>query len=204
MNLNILKQAEKTFLENYPGGFNNPQMLILGKKHKMEQLEEFANKSFSTDQFNDTTTILANTEKLVSRSTMVSLFEKPKFRDCIRSLNSKEQSQFTKALFELLHGNEQQGFESLIELLGKYQLAKWSIVTVFKAYYKPQQEVFIKPTTAKLIIEKLGLELIYRPAPTWDFYKKFRTEINQLKKKVNQNLSPNNPAFCGFLMMALG
>ena len=77
-------------------------------------------------------------------------------------------------------------------------------MTVIQAYYRPDKEVFIKPTTTKLVIEGLGLGLNYDPTPSWDFYQAYREQITAMKKQVNSSLSPNNPAFCGFLMMSLG
>ncbi len=199
-----LKEAEKHFLTKYPGGFNHPEMAALGKKHKMEQLEKMAKESFSKKNFDDTDFILSETSKLVSRSTMISMFEKPKFRDMIKGLNKKEKEIFTESLYELLHGKEKVGFELLVSELQKRKLAKWTLATVVQTYYRPQKEVLVKPSTTKLIIEKLDLDLIYRPTPTWDFYRKYRKCIKDLKTKVDKNLTPNNPAFCGFLMMSLG
>ena len=40
MNINALKAAEKSFLNKYPGGFRHPDLVEIGKKHKMEQLEK--------------------------------------------------------------------------------------------------------------------------------------------------------------------
>ena len=37
MNVKKLKQAEKAFFKQYPGGFTHPEMVALGKKHKMEK-----------------------------------------------------------------------------------------------------------------------------------------------------------------------
>ena len=42
MNKTVLKRAERHFLEMYPEGFENPEMVAVGKKHKMDQLTSFA------------------------------------------------------------------------------------------------------------------------------------------------------------------
>jgi hypothetical protein len=44
---------------------------------------------------------------------------------------------------------------------------------------------------------------VYKPAPTWDFYTKYRTLINEAKKSVDKNVSPSNAVFSGFLMMSV-
>lgn len=203
MNLDILHKAEDSFFSKYPGGFYNPEMVAIGKKHKMDQMEKLAKESFAEERFNAPMTIVEDAIKLVSRSSMVSVFEKPRFRDYVKSLNREEKAAFAHALHELLHGKQEDGFNLLQGLLVREKLAKWTLMTVIPAYYRPQKEVFIKPTTAKLIIEKLGLKLKYSATPSWEFYKGYRKAINELKKEVDESLSPNNPAFCGFLMMSL-
>ncbi len=203
MNTKALKDAEKKFLKTYPGGFTHPDMIAIGKKHKMEQLEAFAKESFAKKNFEDTNSIISEMAKLVSRSTMVSMFEKPKFRDMTKALRSKDKEVFAESLYELLHGKERLGFELLVSELQKRKQAKWTLATVVQAYYRPQKDLLIKPTTTKLIIDQLEFDLTYNSTPTWDFYCQYRKHINAIKTKVNKSLSPNNPAFCGFLMMAL-
>ncbi len=203
MNIDVLHKAENNFFSNYPGGFNNPEMIAIGKKHKMAQMEKLAKESFAKKNFSDPMTIVEDAIKLVSRSSMVSVFEKPRFRDYVKSLNRDEKAAFSHAIYELLHGSQQEGFELLQGILAVEKLAKWTLMTVIPAYYRPQKEVFVKPTTAKLIVARLGLELEYKPTPSWAFYKGYRKAINELKKEVDKSLAPSNPAFCGFLMMSL-
>lgn len=109
-----------------------------------------------------------------------------------------------KGLEELLHGDEQLGFENMLVILRKGKLAKWSLMTVCPAYYRPEVEVFIKPTTAKDIIATFELkDMQYRPAPTWQFYEKYRAAINQMKTMVDPSLAAYNIAFTGFLMRSM-
>ena len=204
MNVEVLKQAERRFLKKYPEGFLHPEMAALGKKHKMPQLVEFAQQSFAKDCFDSPADIIGDMARLVSRSTLVSMFEKPKFKTMIGSLGAKDKTTIVEGLYDLLHGKQRAGFEVLVDELGKRKMAKWTLCTVFQAYYRPQKEVFIKPTTAKLIVQSLDANLTYHSTPTWEFYRDFRKLVKEAKAKVNKNLAPNNPAFCGFLMMTLG
>lgn len=72
------------------------------------------------------------------------------------------------------------------------------------ACYRLQDEVFIKPTTAKGVIAHFELEgLDYKPTPSWDFYQRYRDARLEMKQYVDPSLSPNNPAFSGFLMMTM-
>ena len=204
MNLKKLKQAEEEFFNRYPGGFANPEMIAIRKKHKMEKMIELTQDCFAKRNFKLPDLIIENMIKVITRSSLISVFEKPKFRDFARSLPSEDRKTLASGLQELLHGNEQTGFETMLEVLKSGRLAKWSLMTICQAYYHPQVEVFVKPTTAKGIIETLELKnLQYKPAPTWAFYNEYRAEINEMKSKVDASLSPYNVAFTGFLMRSM-
>ena len=142
--------------------------------------------------------------KVVGKSSMVSVFEKMKFRDLAKELDDTDKHFLLESIYELLHGNEELGFNMMISLLEPYKLAKWPILTVWRAYWNIEYDVFIKPTTVKKIIKYLELENIeYSPKATYEFYKKYRTSLNELKAYVDPSLKPNNPAFSGFLMMTI-
>ena len=92
----------------------------------------------------------------------------------------------------------------MVEILKTGKLAKWSLVTILPNYYHPDEEVFVKPTTAKGIIAHFELEnLEYKPTPTWAFYQRYKNTILKMKTNIDESLAPNNAAFCGFLMMSL-
>ena len=204
MNLKKLEQAEQEFFNRYPGGFANPEMIAIRKKHKLDKMIELAQNSFARRNFKLPELIVENMIKIVTRSSLISVFEKPKFRDFARSLPSKDKQTLAKGLQDLLHGNEQIGFETMLEVLKSGRLAKWSLMTICQAYYRPQVEVFVKPTTVKGIIETFELKnLRYKPAPTWTFYNEYRAVINEMKSKVDASLSPYNVAFTGFLMRSI-
>lgn len=204
MNRVKLAQAERHFLDRYPGGFSHPEMLAIGKKHRIEKVSEFAQLSFAKKKLPDTHEVLDNWVKLVSRSSMVSVFEKPKFRDFVVDLSPKDKNKLVSGLKAQLHGDEARGFESVIRLLQMAKLAKWTLISTCPFYFSPFKEVFVKPTTAKGVITYFELEsLSYRPQPSWEFYQAYRAEINRMKEQVDSSLTPNNAAFSGFLMMSL-
>ncbi|MCH9699256.1 MAG: hypothetical protein K0U68_14230 [Gammaproteobacteria bacterium] len=204
MNLEKLKQAELAFLHQYPGGFHHPDLLAVGKKHKMDTMIALARDSFSTENVNNPEYIVEQMVKIIGRSSMVSMFEKPKFRDFAKALSAHDVARLASGLEELLSGEQQSGFEMMLEVLRTGKLAKWSLMTICPVYFNPDYEVFVKPTTAKGVIDYFELEpLQYKPAPTWAFYDTFRATINQMKAEVDASLSPNNAAFTGFLMMSL-
>lgn len=204
LNEQKLKIAEAGFCAQYPGGFEHPEMIKVGKKHRMDKMIEFAQASFSKKQCRNIEETADNMVKIVSRSSMVSMFEKPKFKDFVNHLSTNEKAFLVDALSRMLHGKQQAGFGAMVDLLKIGKLAKWSLVSIIPAYYAPDTEVFVKPTTAKGIIQYFDInDLVYKPTPSWDFYQAYRRLINDAKQKVDKRLSPSNAAFSGFLMMAM-
>jgi hypothetical protein len=205
MNLSRLKQAEAAFLLRYPGGFENPEIIATRvKKHKPDQMIALARESFSKGNFEHPALIVQNTIRVISRSSIISVFEKPRFRDFANALPPQEREFFSSGMKELLHGDEQAGFEIVLDLLKSGKLAKWSLMTVSQTYFHPQRDVFIKPTTVKGVIEYFALEnLHYKPTPSWAFYDAYRSVFHEMKSRVDESLCPTNAAFSGFLWMTI-
>lgn len=204
MNRQRLAAAQKAFLEAYPGGFHHPELVAIGKKHNVGKLSEFAQEAFAEQCFNQPDALLENWTKVISRSSMTSLFEKPKFKRFINSAIGDERKALVDGLYEQLHGNAASGWSLLTELFKRDTLAKWTLISAVPAYYRLQDEVFMKPNTVKGIVAYFELQdLVYKPTPSWAFYERYRSEILTMKAQVADELKPNNPAFCGFLMMSL-
>ena len=92
----------------------------------------------------------------------------------------------------------------MTELLAEAKLAKWPLLTAIPFYFRPDTEVFMKPTTVKGVIVAFELEgLRYSPTPSHAFYVTYRDRIMAMKKLLSSDLSPDNAAFCGFLMMSI-
>jgi len=204
MNLDKLKQAEEAFLHRYPGGFNNPEIIFIRKKkHNVDQMIAFAMEHFAKGNFRFPDQIVQDMIKVVSLSSVISVFEKPRFRDFAEALSSKDKELLTRGLEDLLHGKEQIGFETILEMLKSGKLAKWSLMTICQTYFHPRQDVLVKPNTVKGIIEYFELKnLQYKPTPTWAFYDAYRSVIHEMKSKVDQSLSPSNVAFSWFLLLS--
>jgi hypothetical protein len=204
MNIERLKEAEAEFFFIYPYGFESPEMKEIGKKHKMGKMIDLVHETLNPESLEDVDVAIENIIKVASRSSMVSVFEKTKFRDGLRQLPTDEKEELVDALKELLHGDEEKGFNGLVDLLSIYKLAKWPLITVFRCYYYPDTDLLFKPTTVKNVIKKYELEeLVYRPAPSYEFFVGYRDTINSMKQLVSPLLSPNNAAFSGFLMMTM-
>jgi hypothetical protein len=204
MNLQRLRTAEMEFLQRYPGGFGNEEMVAIGKKHRVDQLAEQAQVLLAKDKFRQQGQVMDDIIKVISRSSMVSMFEKPKFRDYVNGLSRDDRAFFAAGFKELLHfKNQEKGFNKVLDVLSEGKLARWSLMTCCLMYMRPNSEVFVKPTTTKNIISFLELELEYKPRPSWAFYEQYRDIINSIKTKVDPSLGPNNAALTGFLMVTL-
>ena len=202
MNLKKLREAEALFLLRYPGGFADPEIQKIGKKHNVNKLSDTAANALAKPRFNNQAKVLEDIVKIVSRSSMVSMFEKPKFRDYVNGLGRDDRTILCTGFRHLLHGNQERGFNDIVDVLSAGKLAKWSLITICPLYYRPQREVFVKPTTTKNVIRQFELEgLVYSPRPSWEFYARYRDAIETMKSLVSPSLSPNNAAFTGFLMM---
>ena len=205
MNVKKLKAAEKVFLQRYPGGFENPEIVATRvRKHKPEQMITLAQESFSKANFRRPDLIVQNMVKVISRSSVISVFEKPGFKNFANGLSNQEREFLSTGLDQSLHGNEQTGFEMILDLLKSHRLAKWSLMTVCQTYFHPQRDVFIKPTTVKEVLQYFELEdLHYHPTPSWTFYEGYRSAFYEMKSIVDPSLCPTNPAFSGFLWMTV-
>jgi len=106
-------------------------------------------------------------------------------------------------IFEALP-NQQKGFELFINILKKYKITKWTLITALPLYWEPKTEVFIKPTTAKNILQYFEIKnLKYSPTPYYEFYSGYRNFINEIKSIANPSIAKNNAEFSSFLMMAI-
>lgn len=204
MNISKLIQAEEAFLDRYPGGFDHPEIIaIRTRKHNVDKMITFTQESFAKRNFKLPDLITQNMVRVVSRSSVIARFEKPKFREFVDTLFPEERSLLAGGQGELLHGDEQRGFEIILDLLKSRKLAKWSLMTIWQTYFHPQQDVLVKPTTVKGIIQYFELNnLQYKPTPSWVFYDTYRSTIHEMKSKVDSSLSPTNAAFSWFLLLS--
>lgn len=204
MNLNKLLENEADFLLMYPKGFNSEAMKPIAKRHKFPQAVEFAHKVFMKSKLKNNDETIENIMKFITKSSMVSVFEKVKFKDAVKSMDNRERKNLVVAIKELLHGDEEAGFNIMIEVLTPYKVAKWPIITAFKCYYTPTADLLIKPTTVKNIIAKFELEdIVYSPKVNYAFYKKYRAYIKEMASNCSKTLSPSLAAFSGFLMFTM-
>jgi hypothetical protein len=203
MNLEKLKRAEADFLARYPEGFTDPGLAPIRKKHNVDKLTEFAQENLGRTHFNRPEHIAETLVKIISRSSMVSMFEKARFRDFVAALNSHEKEHLAFAFEKRLYGRSKRaGFDELLGMLAHHKIAKWPIVSAVPCYFAPKKEAFVKPNTAKGIIAYLEVDdLLYKPLPSWEFYRGYVALLDRVKKEVHPSLSPSYAALSGFLMV---
>ena len=204
MNLQKLKEAEANFLAFYPKGFEDEALLPIIKRHNTEGIGKSVRELFAPDRFSRTEEICESFAKIVSKSSLISLFEKPKVRDMVKRMSMEQQDMFAIGLYELLHGNQEKGFAVLVDVLSIYKLAKWSIVTLIPYYYARDKAFFIKPTTTKDILKFFEIEgIVYKPRPTYEFYERYTKVLREMKSQVSPMIGADNAGFTGFLMMTM-
>ena len=130
-------------------------MKEIARKHKPEKMHRMARELFSREVFSDTQQITENMIKTVTRSSMVSVFEKPRFRDYVRSLDKGEKLILAKGLEDFLYNDQEAGFSAMVDILTPGKIAKWPVITVIPEYFNPGWEIFVKPTTAKGVLSFL-------------------------------------------------
>lgn len=204
MNLEKLKQLESIFLMRYPQGFEDPTLMAISKKHKVDEMKDFVHVNFERDKFDDPYAISNAFLKLISKSSLVSTFEKVKYKNASQLFTQEEIKTLSGALWALLYGEQRKGFNQLVLLLAEYDIAKWPILTVLGVYYNGEFEVLVKPTTVKSVLNYLEVtEFKYTTKPNFDFYSQYRSLINELKAHTSKKLASDNGAFCGFLMITI-
>ena len=204
MNLEKLKDVETEFLLQYPKGFEDAVFFPTMKKFDPSKLNAFTKENLKKENFSNPNLLVDSFFQIIQKSVLVSLFDKLKFRDMKDSLTSYEKDMLSIEIYELLHGNQKNGFEGLVEFLSQYNLAKWTIISVILYYNNRQKEYFIKPTTTKNVIKYFEIkDLVYKPTPSFEFYDSYKKVLNEMKKNVHKSLYPDNAAFTGFLRIVM-
>ena len=204
MNIEKLKQLEEKFLIRYPEGFNDPELKKHGKKHKVEKHIDNIKTVCTPENLRKGHRVFKDVAKIVTSSSLVSVFEKVRFRDFASDLNQSEQTEYVRGVYELIHGKQKEGFHILVDLLSTHNLAKWPIISIYRAYYFINKDVFMKPTNIKKILKHLDIDDIkYVTKPDYSFYNKYRKYINDMKKEVSKELKANNLLFGAFLMLSI-
>ncbi len=204
MNLNRLKEIEAYFFETYPEGFDDIALLPIVKRHNTAKITAQTKDSFKADNFAQPQKIIENMATIIAKSSLISLFEKPLFKNETQAMNMAQKDTLSIGLYEFLYGRKAEGFELMVDVLAEKKLAKWTYVTAIGYYFYPDREYFVKPTTTKDIIRYLKLEnLYYKPRPSYAFYANYQKALDECKTYVSPTLGSDNAKFTGFLRMGI-
>jgi hypothetical protein len=206
MELEKLEAAEAAFMDAFPLGFGTPVLAERTRHHDMTKLIAFARRAFSPEALRNADQAAADMVSLVARSSMVSRFEKPHFREAVRNMTRGEREELAGFALDLLHGNEALGMNGLSAMLAMRGIAKWPVVTALRCYYDPVHDLIIKPTTVKNVIAHFGIQgLRYTPVPNFAFYDAYRAVLLDMRAAMSGPLRDSVLAgFSGFLMMSTG
>lgn len=105
MNLEKLKIIEEHFFETYTKGFEDEGLAKIVKRHNVAKLTDFAQEAFAKEKFLYPQKIVDDMIKLVSHSTMISLFEKSRFRDAMKVMSTERKELLSIGLEQMLHGS---------------------------------------------------------------------------------------------------
>ena len=205
LRLDKLHELQGDFFARYPEGFVGSEVPKAAKKYRIDGAVDFAQKAFAEVQFGKPEFILKSLTQLVSKSSMVFMFDKARFRDSVLSLAPKEREALVDAVFELLHGDEQVGFEGVLNQLVALKLGQWPLMSVVPFYFDPHKNWFIKPNMTKSILKyfEVDQQIIYQTRPSYAFYQEYRDFLTQLRDESDPRLGENNSAFTGFLAMTI-
>jgi len=78
MNVKKLKEREEYFFEYYPKGFSDEKLLPIVKRFNSIKFYEEVKELFNKDNFSNPEFICDSFVKIISKSPLISLFEKPK------------------------------------------------------------------------------------------------------------------------------
>lgn len=202
MNVQKLKVAEHRFFSRYPNGWESEEMKPIKKKHKVGKMDVLAQEVFHLDALDRELEAMDTILKFITKSSIVSVFEKVKFKNLINESDDLFKRDIVGAIRTMLHEDEELGFNRLVGLLSPYKMAKWPIVTMMLMYYRPTTNPFVKPTTVKRIIQEYELDCIpYSPKMNYAFYDDYRRAFVEMTTHVDPQLSISYGHFSGFLMM---
>lgn len=188
-------QSINYFLEKFPEGFYGEKFKEEERNYK-EQAHGLASELLGKESFD---TLIGNQDyaEIVKRALKVSnatnlIFpnEKMSLKDGLKS--SEVQQNFSEALYQLLHGNDEfeHRFVSFIKVLEDIDAAKWTIATYFLFIVQADKHMFVKPTITQYSSELCGYEINYKPQLNWLTYKSvlgfseyIKDELSELKPR---------------------
>lgn len=187
-----MHQVDYAFLEQFPDGLNDVAWISLCKKHQNnldKQLKEYYNKDnfkklLKQKKYDE---ICEISLKFVRRASVISVFEKVALANYMT--HTEIHKDFSIALFDFLHDFNKENFEKFALILARFRsekncnVAKWTVLSFFIAFFDRNKYVFVKPTTTKKIANALNTDICYNSYPTYETYMNVYNMIYDFKNK---------------------
>lgn len=192
-----LPGAMRTFLEEFPLGFDDPKHHDQERRYKV-RASEYCREHLTPAAFAEvasggsTDGLLSHVRILVGMTNLIQgSFEKPKLLDAIS--DAANTSTFLNALGRLLGGNGDPAarlgdFTATLDGLG---LRKWTYTTYFLFLSDPTHCMFVKPDGLKRAIEITRYPLEYESSPSAQRYSEILAFARWLWAKLDQQGMPS-------------
>ncbi len=195
------REARRTFLRLFPGGFSDERYLAWERDYKVEAhrlwQQEIGAKAAFRSALDDGLhrELAAAAVRIESSRALLFSFEKMALRDAVVRSPAGARL-FAEGLYDWLHGpgGEAARFErwtQVVQSLPRRQtrVATWPVVTVFGAMARPKVHLFVKPMTIKRAAEAYAFDLTYRSTPSWPTYQ----SVLELGRTVRADLADLAP-----------
>jgi len=183
-----LDQGVEVFLSYFPQGFTDPGYLGDRKKgernYKLKAHQLYADtlgdgKAEDLLEAGDIDELRRRMLAVQARTNLLYITEAAAFRDGLK--DDAAATTFFQALVALLSAPEPDEihFEALAAAAaslpaeeGKTSPSKWTVATVLPFLARPEQYIFVKPTSTQQCADRMRFDIQYRPEPNWITYRK--------------------------------
>ncbi len=158
----------------------------------MDKLADFAHTHLTEAALSRPQRFVDTLLTIVSRSSMVSRFEKPPFREFLDGLDSKDKRRLTEAFGKRLFGRKKrEGFAEIVDLLARYKLARWSLVSaICTSISHPRRRLSSNLRRPERSLPfSTSRSFNTTPRPSWAFYVGYRNLILDIEGEGR--LEPN-------------
>lgn len=180
------------FKEKYEEGFEDLVYFDRERNYKIEAHNlaiELLNEStykelLDSDSYEE---IFTRLKKIISKQNFFASFESMAYNDAFKD-NEDNRIHFVKSLYEYLYSSESEEykFDILSDILGKLNIAKWPIFTVFGFLFFPERSILIKPEQVKGAAELSNFDIKYDSKLNWQTYKCTKLFYDILKRKLEE------------------
>jgi hypothetical protein len=188
-------EALQLFKTKFPGGFEDPQFVETERKPRLQAHELYAQTLGGGElarlvAAGDAKELAERAKKVETATTLLFRLERNQLHAALQ--DAEPTVAFFGALATLLDAEDRgPAFDAFVKALQAFpspkgRLATWAVATVFPFLAKPDTFVFVKPTPTKEVASRYALDILYKPAPSWETY----AQVLKLAGKLREDLDP--------------